>query len=115
MEKPSKSLKFKYSVDTNEWYPVYSINIITRGRDNKFSNKPINFNEDNSDLINVCLTNEKDYGLEFTEAEEKFIQDAFHQFSEAQELIRLKRIIHNEEYELQEIEEAENEYYRKIN
>ena len=110
MQKPLKPIKFKYLVDTEEGYPIYSIDIITRGRDNKFSNKPINFNEDNSDLINVCLTNEKDYGLEFTEAEEKFIQDAFHQFSEAQELIRLKRIIHNEEYELQEIEEAEDEW-----
>ena len=100
MKKPSKPLKFKYSVDTSEWYPVYSIDIITRGRDNKYSNKPINFNEDNSDLINVCLTGEKDYGLEFTDKEREFINDAFHEFNEAQQLIRLKRIIHNEEYEV---------------
>ena len=81
--------KLKYAIDEDEWYPVYSIELL---RDDKGC--PIDFNKDNSD-IEGSSEDDIDYGLEFTDLEKDYINAAFSQFNEAQSFIRIKRDIHN--------------------
>ena len=81
--------KLKYALDMDEWYPVYSIELL---RDDE--GRPIDVKKDNSDTEGSS-EDDIDYGLEFTDLEKDYINAAFSQFNEAQSFIRIKRDIHN--------------------